>query len=206
MKRILNDPRIKSLLEIVGVFLPFGFAFYNGIIGFLYHANFNLCILVYYGLLFLIKGMLTLSNRFIENDNKEKRMKVSCLAFVFLLLLDLVLIGPCLLLIQNQKAVHADRITSISMATYSFFNIAICIHRIHLRKRECDPLKRKMALVSFTNAIVSLIVLQNTLINVNGTMNEEMMVLSIVSSCLFLLFLFFLTIYDHVECVRLSKK
>ena len=206
MKRILNDPRVKSFLEIAGVFLPLGFAFYNGVLGYLHHAEFNIYIFVYYALLFLIKCMLTLSNHIVGMDDQKKRKKISCFSFVFLLLLDLVLIGPFFLLIQNRKAVHADQITSIAIAAYTFFNISLCIHRLVSQKREIDSLKRKLSLVRFTNAIVSLIVLQNTLINVNGTMDEDMTLLSIVSSSLLLLFLIFLTIYDHVKSIRSSKE
>ncbi len=94
MKRILNDPRVKSFLEIAGVFLPLGFAFYNGVLGYLHHTEFNIYIFVYYALLFLIKCMLTLSNHIVGMDDQKKRKKISCFSFVFLLLLDLVLIGP----------------------------------------------------------------------------------------------------------------
>ncbi len=205
MKRILNDPRMKSFLEIVGVFIPLGYSLYNGVIGFLYQTVFNICIFVYYALLFLIKFMLTSSNHIVKEDDLEKRKKIAGLSFVCLLILDLVLIGPFLLLIRNQKSVHADKITSIAMAAYSFFNLSLCIHRLVSQKRERDPLKRKLAQVRFTNAIVSLIVLQNTLINVNGTMDEKMMILSIVSSFLLLSLLVFLTISDHVKTLHLSR-
>ncbi len=206
MKRILNDSRMKSSLEIAGVFLPLGFALYNGVLGYLHHTEFNIYIFVYYALLFLIKCMLTLSNHLVKKDDQEKRKRISSFSFVILLFLDLVLIGPFLLLIQNRKAVHADQITSIAMAAYSFFNIFLCIRRLVSQKRESDPLKRKLSLVRFTNAIVSLLVLQNTLINVNGTMDEDMTILSIFSSSLLLLFLIFLTIYDHVKSIRSSRE
>ncbi len=68
---------MKSFLEIAGVFIPLGYALYNGVIGFLYQTVFNICIFVYYALLFLIKCMLTSSNHIVKEDDQKKENRRS---------------------------------------------------------------------------------------------------------------------------------
>lgn len=57
--------------------------------------------------------------------------------------------------------------------------------------------------LSMTDALVSILSLQNTLILVNGSADkEDKRILSIVSSCLIFLVILLLTIFD---CVRIWK-
>ncbi len=198
MKELLAKPAIIKARRIVGVLIPLGFAIYNAVIGFKDEAVFNICIFGYYVFLFLIKCILTIADMRLGEEDK-RRKGVYIFSFAMLLFINLILIGPCVLLIQNKRAVHTNLITSIAMAAYAFYNIVNSILKLRKSKKSDNILTRQLNLVCFVNAVVSIIVLQNTLINVNGALEGSMVILSIVSSFAFIALLLFMTIYSFVK-------
>ncbi len=205
MKKLLAKPWVISLRKTIGVLIPLGFSIYNAVIGFMDGAVFNICIFGYYVLLFSIKCILTIADARLKADD-ERRTAIYIFSFAMLLFINLVLIGPCVLLVQNKRAVHADLITSLAMAAYAFYNIANSVWKLRKSKGDANLLGKQLKLVCFVNAVVSIIVLQNTLINVNGELEGSMIILSAVSSFAFIALLLFMTIYSFAANLKKARK
>jgi len=197
MRKILTNPIIIKLKTILSIAITFGFVIYNGYIGFKNGAGWNISIAFYYLLLFLVKTLLILCDKFLSKDNNKKRKTVYIYSFILLLLINLALTFPGFLLVTNNKNVATDQITSIAMATYSFYNIIVSM--INLKKSTTNLLKKQLKLVLFINAIVSIMLLENTLINVNGSFNDNMFILSLITTSFFICLILFLTIFSFVK-------
>lgn len=202
MKELFNSPTFLKLRNAIGVLIPLSFAIYNGVLGFLHNTIWNISIFGYYLLLFFIKLLLTVSDSVIDPDKALQRRKIYIASFVILLIINLALVAPGVFLIRNQKIVKADLIISIIMAVYAFYSVSISIYNLVKANKTDNLLNKQLTLVSFVNAIVSLIVLQNTLINVNGGMDEEMKTLSSVTTFTFIAFLIFITVFSFVKNMK----
>lgn len=103
-----------------------------------------------------------------------------------LLALNLALIYPITVMAKLERVLDIGRTPAIAMATYTTYKITMAA--IHMRKRNkvesIDPLVRELRTISFVDALVSILVLQNTLIITNATEAElqSMLALSSISS------------------------
>lgn len=166
----MTNKKLNHAIEIFSIITTSFFTLYNAVTGIKYNTIWNLEIFIYYFLLLLLKIFLNLCLNKI-NDNDEKMMKLSyILSFALLLLLNISLIGPVILLVRNSKAIHADKTSSIAIATYVFSRLTVSIISLKNKALIDNLLLKQLKMVNFTSSIVSLIVLQNTLINVNGSM------------------------------------
>lgn len=189
MKELFKNQKVIKIKAILSIAITFGFVLYNGFIGFKNGASWNISIAFYYLLLFLIKTLLIVFDKFLDENNKKGRMTVYIYSFILLLLINLALIVPGFLLMTNNKNVVVDQITSIAMATYSFYNITVSI--INLKKQNTNLLGKQLRLVLLINAIVSMMVLENTLINVNGSFNKDTFILSFITTFIFIVLILF---------------
>lgn len=200
MNELLKNQKVIETKAILSILITLGFALYNGFIGLRDGALWNISIAFYYFFIFLIKMILVIFDRLLDYDNRETRKKVYTFSFALLLLINLALIVPGFILVTNKKNVVADQLTSITMATYSFYNITVSI--INLRKSNSNLLGKQLKLVLFINAIVSMMVLENTLINVNGSYSNDMFILSLITTFFFIGTILFLTIFSFIKNMK----
>ena len=166
------------------------FALYNGFLGINLGSLWNGTICVYYLLLVAIRGSLLLTEwkvRDARDEEKGRSWKRALLvSAIMLLVLNLALIYPIAMMTKFEKAVDIELIPAITMAAYTTYKITMSA--IHLRKRNkvevIDPVVRELRTINFIDALVSILVLQNTLIMVNSAKADiqNMLVLSAVSS------------------------
>lgn len=125
----------------------------------------------------------------------------------FLFVLNLLLVGPVILLAMHQKEYKGEMIQAIAMAAYSTYKITMAIIGF-VKGRKTDSMGTSIRMtLSMTDALVSILSLQNTLLIVNGGADkEDMRILSIVSSCLIFLVILLLTIFDCVRIWKYDKK
>ena len=105
-------------------------------------------------------------------------------------------------MIESLKPINIGTIPSITMATYTFYSITTSIIEIKKYKNDNNILLKQLKLVSLINAIVSILSLQNTLIIVNGSMDNDMIILSIVSTIALLLLILFLCFYSFIRVIK----
>ncbi len=186
MKNPFMNERLPKIKQLLSAFATFAFALYNGILGIIHQASWNVAIFVYYLLLLLLKAFLLFFSDKSRFDGQERTRAAYIASFIFLLGLNLSLIWPAVLLLTNSKAIHADKITSIATATFVFANLLVSIMNLRKESHSENLLRKQLRLLGFINSLVSMMVLQNTLINVYGSYEGRICVLSAITTFAFL--------------------
>ncbi len=146
------------------------FALCNGFLGIYYSSLWYGTICVYYILLTVLRGMVIASEKRtgLSDENEKARNRVYLSSSVLLLVLNLSLFIPVALMVKQQKPVTMTLIPAFAMAAYTTYKIIMA--SVHLKKsrRSTDCLVRLLRTISFIDALVSILVLQSTLIMVNS--------------------------------------
>ena len=192
LNKIRNSAYYRKFKLIMNVIIPFGFAVYNGVLGFYFNIIWSQAILAYYLLLLLVRFSLTLSLN--KSDEIKKIVHIS--GFVVILVLNVSLVTPAILMLKSQKPVNVDVVFSIANALYTTYSIIKSIYEFKKYKNDDNIIFKDLKLVSLINAIVSILTLQNTLIMVNGGMNQDMAILSTVSTICLLMLCLAISIYS----------
>lgn len=155
------------------------FALYNGYIGFAHSYRFGVGIAIYYVALALTMGVLYFAGRSgKENDELVGGSKLCLAASVLLLCENVALVVPIMLMVLQQRNVNLGLIAAITVATYATYKITMAI--IHYTKTRHNNDVRAVTLrsVKLVDAVVSVLTLQNTLISVNASADEDMFTLT----------------------------
>ena len=171
-----NDYDFKTVTAALGsLFVTALFALYNGFLG-IYNASlWHGSICVYYLVLVILRGMIISSRSRIERSG-------------LLLFLNFCLVVPVSLMVVRQKPVNMSLIPAIAMAAYTTYKVVMASVNLKKRKRSADNLVRLLRTISFIEALVSVLTLQNTLIMVNMKGDgSEMLKLTAVTSAAIML-------------------
>ena len=102
-------------------------------------------------------------------------------------------------MVLGKKRVNAGTIAAITMAVYTTYKITAAIVRfVKSKKREERPCIRQLRQIGVSDALVSVLSLQNTLISVFSQADEarRLFALSAVSSAaIFMLLIFFSVLF-----------
>ena len=161
------------------------FALYNGFLGIYHLSLWHGTICVYYLVLVLLRGILLAARKRValRADPDRGRAKVYTAGAALLLLLNLSLIIPVSLMVIRQKPVSLTLIPAIAMAAYTTWKVIMASIHLKRRKRSADSLVRLLRTISFIDALVSILTLQNTLIMVNSSGDSsEMLPLTAITS------------------------
>lgn len=154
------------------------FALYNGYIGIAHSYAFGIGIAIYYVALALTTGMLYI----VWRRNAEKELsggsKLCFAASVLLLCENVALVVPIALMVRQQRDVNLGLIAAITVATYATYKITMAIIHYTKTRRDNDVRAVTLRSVKLVDAIVSVLTLQNTLISVNATADEDMFTLT----------------------------
>ena len=163
-----TDYDFKTFVNSFGsTLVTFAFAVFNGILGIMSGSAWYISIAIYYAMLCAIRSFLILSGR---SGSDGRRIQI--IASASLLLLDTSLGAPIAFLIRNQKPLSANMtfVLSITIAAYTTFKITMAaVNQARKRKKSSNKLVRILRTINFIDALVSVLVLQNTLILVNST-------------------------------------
>ena len=166
------------------------FALYNGFLG-IYHASlWHGTICVYYLVLVILRGVIISARKRTarERDPKRFQKKVYIASAALLLLLNICLVIPVSLMVIRQKPVNMSLIPAIAMAAYTTYKVIMASVNLKRRKRSSNRLIRLLRTISFVDALVSILSLQNTLIMVNmKNESTEMLTLSAITSAAIML-------------------
>ncbi len=144
------------------------FALFNGFLG-VYHASLwygTYC--AYYILLVVLRAFLISSRKKVLRSVTPDiaRNKAYMVAAVLLLVLNISLVVPVTLMVVQQRPVNMTLIPAIAMAAYTTYKIIMASVNLKKRKKSSDCLVRLLRTISFIEALVSVLILQNTLIMV----------------------------------------
>ena len=123
-----------------------------------------------------------------------------------LLILNISLIVPISMMVRQQKPVSLTLIPAIAMAAYTTYKVTMASVNLKRRRASSDSLVWLLRTISFIDALVSILTLQNTLIMVNSA-GEDLSMLpltAITSFCVWVtvLLLSFSAIIKGIRRVR----
>ena len=175
------------------------FALYNGILGLCHASPWHGSICAYYLLLSALRGTLLRAEH--KGGALIARRGVFYLTSAMLLLMNAALAAPTALMVLDRRPVQTGLIPAIASAAYMTYKISVAC--VKLKRTEGSLFIRELALLRLLDALVSILVLQNTLIiAVDGRITGEMLPLAAVSSAAILLLILALSVLWLVRGAR----
>lgn len=171
------------------------FALYNGVLGVWYSSLWHGSICAYYLLLSLLRSALLTAEARCRRGrlSKDRGQAVATAASWLLFVLNAALIAPAALMVLDQRGVRMGMIPAITTATYTTYKIAAAC--VKLKRAKSSPFARQLARLRFVDALVSILVLQNTLITaVEGAVTDRMRLLTAITTAAILLVILALSI------------
>ena len=166
------------------------FALHNGALGLLYSSVWHGGICAYYSLLSALRGSLFAAGQRAERKGSEEsaryRKRVFYRTSGIMLVMNLALTVPIALMVMDRRPVRMGMIPALASATYTTYKISFA--SVRFRKSEKDLFQRELHVIGLIDALVSVLVLQNTLIVAeDGGISPKMFCLvSISSAAIFL--------------------
>lgn len=204
-----TDYDFKTVTAALGsLFVTALFALYNGFLG-VYHASlWHGSICVYYLVLVGLRTMIIAARKNADQRTEPERaqMKVYVASAALLLFLNVCLIVPVSLMVVRQKPVDMTLIPAITMAAYTTYKVVMASVNLKRRKRSSDRLVRLLRTISFIDALVSVLSLQNTLIMVNMKGDgSEMLTLTAITSAAIMLTVLALSVATMIKGIASTK-
>ena len=181
------------------------FALYNGFLGIWHASLWHGTICVYYLVLVVLRTIIIAAGKSADRTAEPERAQARvCLASAALLLfLNLCLVVPVSLMVVLQKPVNMTLIPAIAMAAYTTYKIIMASVNLKRGKESSDRLVRLLRTISFIDALVSVLSLQNTLIMVNSKGDgSEMLTLSAITSAAIMLTVLALSVATLIAAKR----
>ena len=203
IKTIFNKKEL--IVSISSLFISFLYTIYNMIIGILNYSIFNGIISIYYLLLTICNSILIY--RIYRTKNSENPYKITYIfIYIILFLLTISFIGPAILLLLNDNIFFLDTIYSIVCALFTTISMTFSIiNYVKARKEDNENIKL-MRLCNLISSLLSIIILQNILILSNGELDNDMLILSIFSTCIIILFIIVLIIIKFIFYIKKIKR
>ena len=186
------------------------FALYNGFLGVYHSSLWNGSICVYYMVLVGLRTMIIAARKNEDRRTEPEfaQTKVYVASAALFLFLNVCLVVSVSLMVVRQKPVDMTLIPAIAMAAYTTYKVVMASVNLKRRKRSSNRLVRLLRTISFIDALVSVLSLQNTLIMVNMKGDgPEMLTLTAVTSAAIMLVVLALSITAMIKgIVSLKSK
>ena len=207
IKDVFNDYyKLTIITAVISMITALLFALFNGLIGIISDAPWNLYISIYYVLLIIVRmETLIFEKKAYKDNNNEIRKKAYIASFCILMVLNIALIGPIVLMIKNLRPGNIGMILSIAMAAYSFTSITIAIINAKKSIKHDNLLVKQNRIIDLISALVSILILQHTLIVVNGDYTQDLVIMSVFTSAAIWAFIVFITIFSFVKNIKDNK-
>ena len=203
IKTIFNNKEL--IVSISSLFISFLYTIYNMIIGIINSSIFNGIISIYYLLLTICNSILIY--RIYRTKKSEKLYEITYIfIYIILFLLTISFIGPAILLLLNDNIFFLDTIYSIVCALFTTISMTFSIiNYVKARKEDNENIKL-LRLCNLISSLLSIIILQNILILSNGELDNDMLILSIFSTCIIILFIIVLIIIKFIFYIKKIKR
>lgn len=198
----MNMQKIKlyKLLKdgLLSFIISFCFCVYYFIMGIKNSYLFAITISIYYFLLFIIRYLIY---KYYRSGKEHNYIFTS---FIFILI-NISIIGPITLMAMSKREFKGTIILAIIIAAYSFFKIITAVRGYFKNKYSLNKNNLFINSIKLTDALVSILTLENTLIYVNGAIqNEKMRILIIISSSIIYLLIISISIYTFYKNLILN--
>ena len=184
------------------------FALYNGFLGAYSASLWHGTICVYYIVLVALRGMIIAARKRASRNSDPERAQARAYtaSSAVLLFLNFCLVIPVSLMVMRQKPVDMTLIPAIGLAAYTTYKIIMASVNLRRRKRSSDTLVHLLRTISFIEALVAVLTLQNTLIMVNEKDGGgEMLTLTAVTSAAVMLAVIALSVAAMIKGIKSVK-
>lgn len=176
------------------------FALYNSFLGIRYGIIWNGCISIYYFLLTILRGFISVGSVKYDRTDIKSRNNVYLISSCILVALSMSLVVPITLMVLNRKSVSMTMIPAISMATYTTYKVVMASVNMKRSRNSRDSLVKLLRNINFIDAVISILTLQNTLLVVKASADrQDMMVLAAISSVVGLCVIVATTVWNIVQ-------
>ena len=97
--------------------------------------------------------------------------------FIILIVMTIAMIAPAFLLLLDKRTYNLGLIPSIASAAYTTYSTTVSILNMKKSKNAPSPIIKQISLVNIVNALMSILVLQNTLIHLFCLLSDSYSVL-----------------------------
>lgn len=211
IKTIISDYDRKTLYFSVGsLLITVVFALYNGFLGAAHSSLWYGSICIYYIILSLIRAIILSFERKTSKDGnnaERQRRKIFITSHGLLLLMNISLIVPISLMVKLQKPVYMTMVPSIAMAAYTTCKVTNASINMRKKAKTENLLIKELRTINFIDALLSIIVLQNTLIVVNSSgESRRMSVVSAIISAILLAQIIGISVFSFASGVKKLRK
>ena len=145
--------------------------------------------------------MITLYEK--KSSSRANRKKIHLIASIVLFILNIALILPLAIMVVRQKPANLTLIPAIAMAAYTTYKVTMASINLKRRKKTSNILVKLLRSISFIDALVSVITLQNTLIMVmSAGADHNLFILVAITSGLIWLLILLITIMSFIQGIR----
>lgn len=145
----------------------------------------------YYLLLSLMRGGVLLCGRSAkkraagdEEKLREDKWRIFRACGAALLVLEIALAVFVTQTVLFGRPQTPSLVMAIASAAYTFYRVILSVVQVFRVRKTGDPLLQSLRNINLSNALVSLFALQITLVAVNGSVDEDMRIMNIVTGFL----------------------
>lgn len=192
LERAKSHPFANSLLtsygfrtvafSVLSFVINIGFAVFNAVLGVITLSYWYAIFACYYIFLSVLRGVILVGSYQAkkraagdETVYSVYKLKLYRMCGIFLLILELALAAAVSLMILSTRPTEYSEIMAITSAAYTFYKIIFAIVNVFKVRRMQDPMLQCFRNINFTDAAVSLLTLQVTLVAVFSDERTEMM-------------------------------
>ncbi len=206
-----KDYIIRTLIyAIFGAFITICFAVFNGAYGIIYKSIWYGIFAIYYIILSTQKVLLLIFYRHIyKKYNKDtiilerKKLIIYLLNGILFIPLTITLSIIISIFFTKYNPSTTSTILAIAIATYTFYKITLAIFNIRKANIIKDNILQTLRNINLVEAIISIVLLTNTLITTFGTLKGDMRIITIILGFIACISIFTLSIY---MITKASKK
>lgn len=192
LERAKSHPFANSLLTSYGFrtvafsalsfVINIGFAVFNAVLGVITLSYWYAIFACYYIFLSVLRGVILVGSYQAkkraagdETVYSVYKLKLYRMCGIFLLILELALAAAVSLMILSTRPTEYSEIMAITSAAYTFYKIIFAIVNVFKVRRMQDPMLQCFRNINLTDAAVSLLTLQVTLVAVFSDERTETM-------------------------------
>lgn len=174
--RYTSDVRLRMNISLFGAFtFNAVYALFQLVLGLWHHSVWFYAMAAYYALLGIMRLLLVrYTGTHAPGELQEQEWKKYRFCGVCLLLMNLALGIMILYFVFKIRIFRHHEITTIAMAAYTFFSLAMAIWNVIRYTRYQSPAYSAAKEISLVSAIVSVLTLENALLTTFGEQNSEL--------------------------------
>lgn len=168
--------------SVLSFVINIGFAVFNAVLGVITLSYWYAIFACYYIFLSVLRGVILVGSYQAkkraagdETVYAVYKLKLYRMCGIFLLILELALAAAVSLMILSTRPTEYSEIMAITSAAYTFYKIIFAIVNVFKVRRMQDPMLQCFRNINLTDAAVSLLTLQVTLVAVFSDERTEMM-------------------------------